>query len=218
MEISAILVGAGKGKRMGGVNKVMLNLGRKPLFNYSLEVISSIPQVREIILVLNKEVMKDFPKIKNIILVEGGEERSISVKNGVNKSQYPYVLIHDVARPFISRNFLKSIIDSFSENVKGVIPGIPVKSTVKLAKKGIVYKTLNRKELYEIQTPQFFERSALIEAYRKLNIVDATDESFLLELIDYPVMLVEGMEENIKITTPFDLVIAERIIEKWNTE
>lgn len=217
MEISAILVGAGKGTRMGGVNKVMLNLGRKPLFNYSLEVISSIPQVHEIILVLNKEIMKDFPKINNIILVEGGEERSVSVKNGVIKSQYPYVLIHDVARPFINRNFLKSIIDSFNENVKGVIPGIPVKSTVKLAKKGIVYKTLDRKRVFEIQTPQFFERSALIEAYRKLNIADATDESFLLELFDYPVMLVEGMEENIKITTPFDLVIAERIIEKWNT-
>lgn len=217
MEVSAVIVGAGKGKRMGGVSKAFLILNGEPIINYSIRVLLEVPFIKEIIVVLSKGDIKRKEKLisdKKIRYIEGGTERSLSVKNGVLEAKYPFVLIHDAVRPIISKEFVEEIINSLEDGFKGVIPGVREKNTVKFVNKNLVEKTILREGLYEIQTPQFFERKVLKEAYNKLNIDEATDESYLVELLGHKVKFVLGKEENIKITTPFDLFIAEQVIKK----
>lgn len=218
MEVTAVIVGAGKGLRMGGVNKALLTLEGKPIINYSIGILLEVPFIKEIIVVLSKDNINEKEKLiidEKIRFVEGGTERSLSVKKGVLEAKYPFVLIHDAVRPFISREFVEKIINSLEDGFKGVIPGISEKHTVKFVNNGLVEKTISRENLFEIQTPQFFEREVLIEAYDKLKIDKITDESCLVELLGYKVKLISGKEENIKITTPFDLFVAEQVVKRW---
>lgn len=221
MEISAIVAAAGRGTRIGGVNKALLEIKGKPAISYCLEVFLKLEFVKEVIVVTNSEtidlaggVFRD----SRIVTIRGGEERSQSVRNGVLNSRYPFVLVHDVARPFITKDFVKKIVESFESTVKGVIPGVAVKPTIKTVRADRVIKTLSRELLREIQTPQLFEKAALEEAYQKLDIRGITDEAYLIELLGFGVKCVEGLETNIKITTKLDLEVAERLAEKWTSE
>ncbi len=217
MNVSVVIVAAGKGKRLGGVDKAFIKLKGKPVLLYSVEKFLSFPEVSEIIIVVNYEnsqKAKNLFKNKRIAFANGGKTRAESVKSGVEKAHEEIVVIHDAARPFITKNLVIRLFREI-EFADSVIPVIPVKPTVKEVEDGIVKKTLPREKLFAVQTPQIFKREKLLEAYRRLKFQNATDEASLIERIGGVVKAIPGIEENIKITTPFDLILMKSIIEKW---
>ncbi len=218
MDISVILVAAGRGKRLGGVDKAFVKIKGREVILYSLNVFLSMRSVKEIIIVLNdSNINKAKVLIKNdkVRFVLGGKTRAESVKNGVMVSRFPFILVHDAARPFIRKEFVEHIISSIGD-ADAVIPVLKVKPTVKYVENGFVKETLNREKLVFVQTPQFFKKDALINAYEKVPLSGITDESMLIEKTGGRVKVTEGIEENLKITTPFDLIVLEGIIKKWN--
>jgi 2-C-methyl-D-erythritol 4-phosphate cytidylyltransferase len=215
MEISLVIVAAGKGVRLGGVDKAFIKIAGKEIILYSFETLSQVSQIRETIVVVNRMNIEKARKVfagYNVQFVLGGKTRAESVKAGVLKAQSDFVMIHDAARPFVSKKLVERIISAM-EDTDCVIPGLTVKPTIKVVENGFVSKTLDRSKLINVQTPQFFRRKILLEAYDKFQDFDVTDESTLIERMSKEVKVVSGEEKNIKITTPFDLILAEEIIK-----
>lgn len=222
--IVAIVPAAGLGKRLGpGTNKPFHMLFGKPLLVWTLERLESSPEIKEIIPVLKEEDMQSgaevlekysFSKIKR--LVRGGAERQDSVYNGLRQldGRTDIVFIHDGARPFISRNIIKNSIGSI-KGFDGVVVGVPVKDTIKEAEDGVIRRTLPRSPLWAIQTPQVFLYEPLIRAYNKAmeDKFYATDDSALVERLGGKIRIIMGSYENIKITTPEDIVFAECLLK-----
>ncbi len=222
--VSAIIVAAGKGKRIGGLDKSFVNLNGKPIISYSFNCLSQYKFVREIIVVLNSKNIKEgkallMPDKLTLTAVLGGDTRAESVRNGVLKAKEEFVLIHDAARPFVTEELLDRIFAGMASGVDAVIPVIPVKSTVKyIDENSFVEKTVDRKRLVIVQTPQLFRKKALLDAYRGSSLIGITDEAMLIEKTNGKVRVVVGMEENLKITTPFDLILMEGVLKKWSKE
>jgi 2-C-methyl-D-erythritol 4-phosphate cytidylyltransferase len=135
------------------------------------------------------------------------------------------ILIHDAVRPFIDKRILSSVIRE-AKRYGAAIAGVPVKATIKRVKgqglsgksKGRVEKTLNRENIWEIQTPQVFRKDLILKAYKKFGNLDVTDDSMLVEKLGARVGVVLGSYSNIKITIPEDLILAEAIAKAWNTK
>jgi len=228
MYVSAIVVAAGKSKRLGGkVSKALLKLNSKPIIAYSLDVLSGHHKINEIIIVGNRANVKSLRDIikKNKIrkvreLVLGGKERQDSVSNGLRAINHKadYILIHDAARPFITKGLVSLVIKEALES-KAVIVGVPVKSTIKRVTShgaGVtVQETVDRRNLWEIQTPQVFSKDIILRAYKDCGCLKATDDASLVEMTGKKVKMVLGAHQNIKITTPEDLIIAEGIAKLW---
>ncbi len=217
MDVSVVIVAAGKGKRLGGVDKAFIKLKGKPILLYSVEKFLSVPEVFEIVVVVssqNKSKAKTLFKNSGIRFAIGGETRAESVRNGVRKTSGKFVMIHDAARPFVTKGLILKLIEEvkFSD---AVIPVLPVKPTIKEVENNYVKRTLDRGKLFAVQTPQIFKREKLIKAYESVPLEGATDEAMLIERIGGTVKTVKGIEENIKITTPFDLILLKSIMEKW---
>lgn len=224
MYLSAIVVAAGKSKRFRGkVSKVILKLGSKPVIAYSLGVLDRHPMIKEIIVAGNPDNIKDLRRIikKNKIrkaakVILGGKERKDSVARGLKaiNSRADFVLIHDAARPFITSGLVSLVIKE-AQNSKAAIVGAPVKSTIKRVtvngKRVTVKETIDRDNLWEAQTPQVFARDLIIKAYSKFGHLDVTDDAGLVEKTGKKVKMVLGEHNNIKITTPEDMAIAEAI-------
>lgn len=222
--ISAIVVAAGKGLRFKSkIPKPVVKLNFKPILIYSLEIISKHPLINEIILVINREnqkaIVREVKKYRiNKIckVVKGGRRRQDSVLNGLKAvdKNTDFVLIHDAARPFIDSKVLSSIINEASRT-GAAIAGVPVKATIKkatkTASKVIVKETLDRNNLWEIQTPQVFGKNLILKAFDKFGKVNVTDDAMLVEKLGRKVRIVTGSYRNIKITTPEDLSLAEAI-------
>lgn len=232
---AAIVLSAGKGTRMNSaVPKQYLMLEGKPVLYYSLLAFEK-SMVEEIILVTGKDDIEycqkeivekyGFNKVKAVIA--GGKERYHSVFCGLtelNKEKCPpdYVMIHDGARPFVN----DSIIFRCAEAVKkfqACVAGMPVKDTIKIADEQLFAKeTPERKYVWQVQTPQVFEFPLICQAYQELldredngESFAITDDAMVLETICHrKVKLVEGSYENIKITTPEDLKIADVFLQK----
>jgi 2-C-methyl-D-erythritol 4-phosphate cytidylyltransferase len=226
--VTAIILAAGKGLRFGSVKpKQMVRLGDKPVIVHSLLALSKSEYIRDIVLVVNPANKEDIlgqvgkyhiPKIRKVVL--GGKRRQDSVLNALKAVDEcsELVLIHDGVRPFIDTNCIASLILEASKTQAAIL-GVPVKATIKKVRKTgkagsfAVSETLKRDELWEVQTPQAFNRDLLIKAYRGGNSGDVTDDAMLIEKMDKPVSLVMGSYENIKITTPEDLAIAEAVLK-----
>jgi 2-C-methyl-D-erythritol 4-phosphate cytidylyltransferase len=218
MNVCVVLVAAGKGKRLGGVDKAFLRIHGKEMLLYSLSVFLSISYVKEIIVVLNNGNIsraKRIIKNEKVRFAFGGDTRADSVRNGIEKATSSLVMVHDAARPFVTRELIEKLVSSIG-NADAVIPVLSVKPTIKEVEEGFVKKTLDRSKLVTVQTPQLFKRSRLLDAYEKISTDGITDEATLIERIGGKVKVVKGLEENIKVTTPFDLIVLEGIIKKWN--
>lgn len=213
--VSAVICAAGQGSRMNSsVPKQFLLLGGKPMITMSLEKFLKTKVVDEILLVLSKEYvlkyreeLKAFPNVK---VVEGGKTRQESVYRGIKNSRGEMILIHDGARPYVSENLIFQIIEKTWET-GAVIPIVKVKDTIKkIDETGI--KTMNREQLYHVQTPQGFWRNIIEEAHEKAvkQGFKGTDDSSLVENIGKSVHAVKGEYGNIKITTPEDLSNEDR--------
>ena len=218
----AVVLAAGKGKRMhSAVQKQFLMLGGKPVIFYSLEQFEQCPFIKEIVLVTGeeeidycrKEIVEkfDFQKVKKI--VAGGAERFLSVYNGLKACTCDFVYIHDGARPFVDQ----AILERTREDVKrygACVAGMPVKDTIKISDgDGYADVTPPRSRVWMVQTPQVFAYSCIKDAYDKLiadGRIDVTDDAMVLEcMTGQKTKLTLGSYENIKITTPEDLEIAE---------
>lgn len=225
-KVCAIIVAAGQGKRMKlGYNKQYMLLRSKPILAHTLERIAENKNIDYIILVVPKseiefcqrEIVDKFNIKKVDAIVCGGEERQHSVFEGIKKTDETtdIILIHDGARPFIDDEIISRAIAE-ARNSGGVVVAVPVKDTIKIANEKLeVVSTPNRETLWSIQTPQVFKRSIIKRAYEQgvLNI-RATDDSMMVEAIGNKVKIVLGSYENIKITTPEDIIFAEQIFLK----
>lgn len=233
---TAIVLSAGSGKRMNSdTKKQYLLIKEKPIIYYSLNTFQQSSFIDEIILVtspedmtfVEEEIVKkyNFTKVSNIVV--GGKERYNSVYNGLMQCRdSEYVLIHDGARPFITEEILKRTMDVLLEHGSAVV-GMPVKDTIKIVdENNFVKDTPNRKSVWLVQTPQCFRTEIATNAYERLILeeesgelakrgIQVTDDAMVVETFyntasnKYKVKLVEGSYENIKITTPEDLDIAE---------
>jgi 2-C-methyl-D-erythritol 4-phosphate cytidylyltransferase len=224
--VSVIIAAAGMSNRMGSkMNKQFIAIDGKPILAHTIEKFEHSRFIDEIIIVskeeeieyCRKEIIKKykFNKVANVI--RGGKERQDSVYNGIlalnEKSNI--VLIHDGARPFVKN-------ENIEDGIKGVIKdgacviGVPVKDTIKvISTDEIIDNTPRRSMLWAAQTPQCFFKDLIIRGYEKA-IEDnflGTDDSSIVERLGYDVKMIMGSYENIKITTPEDLILAESLFK-----
>lgn len=222
---SAIILAAGRGRRMQTEkSKQYLEVLNKPLLLYTLEVFEECKHIDEILLVISedeldycmKNIVENRLWHKKIRTVLGGQERQHSVRNALSQiKEADFVLIHDGARPLVTN---KIIEDCIKDVVKygAVSCGMPVKDTIKVVnKEGFINYTPNRDSIWITQTPQAFDLGLIKRAHSMAveeNIV-ATDDAMLVEVLGIKVKMVEGSYENIKVTTPDDLIIFENILK-----
>ena len=224
--ISVIIPAAGQGKRFGaGKNKAFVLLAGKSILERTVEAFSDIPDIGERIIVVAPdevaeitEQAKSFPKSETIKVVAGGAERQYSIENALSSvdSGAEIVLVHDGARPLISRDVIHKLIMEVRESSAAIV-AVPVKDTIKkVDANGFVVDTPRRSELWAIQTPQGFSRDLIINAYKRAREDNflGTDDASLVERMGVSVKIVQGEYENIKITTPEDLPIANLFLER----
>lgn len=208
-KITAIILASGEGKRVG-FRKQFAELCGKPVFLYSLE--KAIDLFDEVIITLPKDVISDVkvpPRVKKVI---GGRERQHSVYNALLEATGDIVVIHDSARPLVSKEMFLKVIEL--ENYDGKIIAAPARDTLKEVIEGRILKTLDRNVIWHAQTPQAFYRKVLLECHLKAQAEGfiGTDDASLLERYGYTVGVVEGSYWNIKITYPEDLELVRRIM------
>jgi len=219
--VSAIVLAAGAGKRLkSGVSKPLVKIAKRAAIIYSLEVLDKHFSINEIIVVVSsgnqkqiKEIVDNcfFKKITHFVM--GGKRRQDSVNNGLKAVSLnsDFILIHDAARPFIDSKAITKVIQAAKISGAAIL-GVPVKATIKRVKRsGLVDQTLDRNNLWEIQTPQVFKKELIFKAYKKFSKNNVTDDAALIEKLGENVKIVLGSYENIKITTYDDLLFAQTI-------
>ena len=223
---TAIVLAAGQGKRMHSkIQKQFLEIGGKPVLYYSLHCFQESPLIRDIILVTGEEMISyceqeiikkyGFSKVRKV--TAGGKKRYDSVYAGLLCCQdTDYVYIHDGARPFITEEMVQRGYEAV-KRTNACVMGMPSKDTVKLAdSSGYIKETPDRKIVWNIQTPQIFSYDLIRGAYesiRKKDMTGVTDDAMVVEQeTGTKILLVEGSYQNIKITTPEDLAIAEAFL------
>lgn len=226
MNYEVVLPAAGSGKRMGaGKNKLFLPLMNKPILIHTLEVFQKDHQCTGIWLAVKPEerdyiqdLLKEYEITKVKGLPNGGKERQHSVHSCLKEMEnVEIVLVHDAARPFITQPVIDCLVEAAYE--KGAaIAGVRAKDTMKKVRDGIIVETVDRDDLWSIQTPQAFRFDLLKRAEDVAEKVGflGTDEAMLVERLGYEVHIVESTYENVKITTQEDLVFGEAILKKRN--
>ncbi len=227
LRVTAIIASAGVGKRMSqaGINKVLYPLGGKPIISYVLEALSKSGLISTAILTVQSKEVGEFESLlkksplnfEKCLIVHGGDERYFSVKNAleISKNDNPdLILVQDGARPFLSVELIRSCCETAKE-YGAAIAAVPAKDTIKrVSRSQQVLQTLDRAELWQIQTPQVFKAALLYEAYSKTVSGVPTDDSVLVESLGHPVKVVPSYYENIKITTPDDLLFCELLLKR----
>ena len=223
--VVAVVPAGGTGKRMGaGTPKQFLMLGGVPMMLHSLRALERAPSVSEVVLVVPKQdreraltdVVERYGLKKVMKVVPGGATRQESVHHGLNEvdADVEIVVVHDAVRPFVTEDLIERSIEAARKH-GGAIAAVPMKDTPKhVGLDGLIQRTLDRHELWLAQTPQTFRRALVVEAYRKAEIehIRGTDDAALTERLGHTVAIVQGSWENIKITTPEDLILAEAIL------
>ena len=229
MSVCAIVPAGGSGTRMGGtVPKQFRSLNGKPILYHTLKTLQNCGIISEIILVVpekeyetaHTDWLGKLEIVKKVVI--GGEKRQDSVYNGFCEASQDseIVLVHDGVRPFLSQKMISKSIDAARE-YGAAITAIPVHDTIKRVDTlGLVSQTIDRKGLWRVQTPQAFRYSLLLEAFNKAKSENfyGTDEGALIEHLGEPVKIVEGLEQNIKITRPEDLELSKAFISKFFPE
>lgn len=234
--VTAIIPAAGLGLRLkSSIPKPLVKIGQKPILIYTLTALAKSSLIKNFLIAAPNEYIERYKNAldkyrirKRVDLVIGGLTRKDSVENCLKEApaDTDIVLIHDAARPFVSKELIDQLLEAARKN-KAVICGVPVKATIKRAKsKGqrangiFVERTLNRDNLWEIQTPQVFSKDLILEAYERYGFGSVTDDASLVEQMGVRIKVILGSYFNIKITTPEDLIFAEAILKsrRWITE
>ncbi|TFB09169.1 2-C-methyl-D-erythritol 4-phosphate cytidylyltransferase [Candidatus Atribacteria bacterium MT.SAG.1] len=227
MKIVALIAAAGKGKRMNArISKPFIPISGKPILAYTIEKFEKCILIDKIYLVVSPEekeicrkniILKyNFSKVQ--ALIDGGETRQNSIYNGLKAldKDTDIVVIHDGARPLVDETIIQKSIEK-AQKYGAAIAAIPIKDTVKKSERNFfINKTLNRKEIWRAQTPQTFKYDLILPAYHKAykDKYLTTDDAAIVERYGHKVKLIIGSEENIKITTPFDIIVAENFLKK----
>ena len=225
-KVTVLIPAAGMGKRMGkAVAKQFLPLGDKPMLAHTLLAFQRSSDIDEIIPILSQEDMETclreiieryhITKVKTLVV--GGKERQESVSHGLQKLEKnaSIVLVHDGVRPFVTQEMIREVVEHARKG-ECVTVGVPLKDTIKeVDDQGMVRQTLDRNRLWSIQTPQAFPAKILKHAYEESARQSSfgTDDAMLVERAGGKVRVILGSYENIKITTPEDLILAEEILK-----
>ncbi len=227
MKTTVVIPAGGTGERFGGeLPKQFIELQGKPLIVRTIEIFDEISDIDSIIIAVHsewftftKELISKYKLTKVKDVVVGGRERQDSIYNALHSKvieNSELVLIHDAVRPFLSTKLITKILESAEEN-GAVVCGLSPKDTVKeINQKGQVVKSLPRNRLTITQTPQAFWTDIIVNAFENAREVNYTgsDSSQLVEFDGFKVTVVEGEDQNIKITTPFDFKLAELILQE----
>ncbi len=226
-DVGVVVVAAGEGRRFGGsVRKVYRELCGVPLLLYAVRPFASHPDVAHVTVVISPEDAAAPPEWlssvagSNLTVVAGGAERSDSVAAGLAAlpESCSVVLVHDGARPLVGRAVIDAVMLRARAGV-GAVAAVALRDTLKRSDPDSdpprIQETIPRRHLWRAQTPQGFPRAMLVEAYRRAGAAgsQATDEASLVEATGAPVVIVPDSPSNIKVTTPDDLKLAERLIE-----
>lgn len=221
---SAVIAAAGSSQRMEGENKLLLPLGGKPVLAHALQAIDRSPSVREIIIAAREEDMVRFAELckawgieKPVKVVLGGKTRMESVLRAAMETNEDadLIAVQDGARPFVTPELIERVIEAARVNFAAA-PAVPLRDTVKVAVDGVVRETPDRSTLFAVQTPQVFDAQLLRAALQSAvgSGLSLTDDCSAVERMGKEIYLTDGDEENMKITTPMDLFLAEAILEK----
>ena len=218
--MAAIIVAAGASSRAVGLDKMFVPLMGRPLISYSVEVFNDCPLVGEIVLVMARSNLDrgrrlveeaGWRKVSEICL--GGDRRQDSVRRGMELVRHATLtVVHDGARPCVDANIITRGMDEVRQT-GAATAAVPVKDTIKSVGPGnMVRETLDRDRLWAVQTPQVFRTDILHEAHKRVSD-DVTDDASMIELMGGDVRIFTGSYENIKVTTPEDIQIAEAVLK-----
>ena len=222
-----VVPAAGSGRRLGGGAKALVHLAGRAMLAHAVEAMEANQCTTAVVVVSHPDALEAAAKLladeglaKVTALVAGGPTRQASVAAGLGALPPGpgYVVVHDAARPLVAPGAVDRMLELLLEpGMAGVVPGVPVIDTIRRVDEaqrstGIV----DREQLRSMQTPQLFVREVLERAYRLAlrDGVEATDEAALVELAGHPVQVVPGDPENLKVTTPLDLAIAETLLAR----
>ncbi|MEE8185405.1 MAG: 2-C-methyl-D-erythritol 4-phosphate cytidylyltransferase [Thermodesulfobacteriota bacterium] len=224
MKTAAIIPSAGIGKRMGFKKKPFISLAGRPILAHTVAVFEGSPHIDALVLVVPKgdedicqeEIVGRFRYKKVIKIVSGGKERQDSVRAALDSLSVSWdiVVVHDGVRPFVTPALIEGVIKE-AKKTGCAISAVPVKDTIKEVQDGTVRRTIPREPLWAVQTPQAFKAEILINAHKKAfeDGFYSTDDSAIVEWLGYKVSVVEGLYENIKITTPEDIMVGEALLK-----
>lgn len=228
MHVTAIVLAAGAGRRISGdVAKTYLPIAGRPLVLCTLDRLFTAKTVEQLVLVVaaddmercdallrNDSALRDRP----YLLQTGGATRQQSAKRGLERvaADADVVIIHDGARPFVSAALIDRCVESATQ--KGaVVVGLPARDTIKIVgDDGLILSTPARRSLWEIQTPQVFQKELIVDAHQQAERdgVEVTDDAQVVERLGKPVYVLEGERTNLKITLPEDIWLAEMMIRE----
>ena len=218
----AVIVAAGTASRMGGIDKVMAQLGGEPMILRTVRTFCECDAIKEVVVVTRPDLILPISDLcsgmeKVIAVVAGGASRQESVNLGLNalSKKVKLAAIQDGARPLVTWQLIDRVVRA-ANTYSAAAPAIPVKDTIKVVQGGIVKETPDRKTLQAVQTPQVFDFDLLRGALKKAKEDEAevTDDCSAVERLGMSVKIVEGDERNLKVTTPMDLKIAELLLEE----
>ena len=218
----AVIVAAGSATRMGGIDKVMADLGGEPMIVRTVRAFQNCDAIASIVIVTREDLIRPISDLcrdmkKVAAVVAGGKSRQESVHLGLNALPKGTKLaaVHDGARPLVSWQVIDRVVRA-ANTYGAAAPAIPVKDTIKVVAGGLVKETPDRSSLMAVQTPQVFDFDLLRGALRKAEEDGAavTDDCSAVERTGMKIKIVEGDERNLKVTTPMDLKIAELLLEE----
>ena len=219
--VGAIIVAAGSSRRMGGTDKMLVDLEGRPLLLWSVEVMESCPEVGHVVLVAGRgqhlwdvgrllDAHPHWRKVRTVTV--GGPRRQDSVHNGLKVlPPCDWVVVHDGARPLVEPQLISRGLEAAGET-GAAIAAVPMSDTVKVVSADRrVQSTLDRATLWQVQTPQIFKRTLLERAHRRVP-EDVTDDAAMVERLGLPVTVYMGSYRNLKVTTPDDLRVAAALL------
>jgi 2-C-methyl-D-erythritol 4-phosphate cytidylyltransferase len=209
--VAAILVAGGSGQRLGAaVPKAFVEVGGRSLLEHAVSPFLAHPAIGEVIVVLPPGRSAT---LSGVVTVAGGATRQQSVAAGLRRvaAHVDFVLVHDVARPFVPSTVIDAVLAALSAGADAVVPVVPIHDTVRrIGSDGALAETVDRSTLVAVQTPQGFAREVLVAAHDQGG-PEATDDAGLVEAMGGRVVPIPGAEDSFKITTPLDLARAESV-------
>lgn len=216
---AAVIVAAGSARRMQGIDKIMTPICGKPMLLRTVQALSESERIDEIVIVTRTDLIDCVKTLcadekKVCAVISGGETRADSVLRGLKEVRSNLSAIHDGARPLVTAEVIDGAIRA-AEEFGAAAPAIAVHDTIKVAHDGIVTQTPDRSTLFAVQTPQVFDTEQIIFALEAAlrQKIPLTDDCSAAEAAGMQVHLTQGSEENLKITVPTDLILAEAIVK-----
>ncbi|SDD64900.1 bifunctional 2-C-methyl-D-erythritol 4-phosphate cytidylyltransferase/2-C-methyl-D-erythritol 2,4-cyclodiphosphate synthase [Kordiimonas lacus] len=219
-QVSIVIVAAGRGSRAGeGLPKQYRKLGGKMVLTRTIESFLAIDPTANIICVIHPDDMALYKAATEGLELQeqvlGGETRQDSVRNGLSGIEHlnpDYVLVHDAARPFVTEEVYRGVMEALESGADGVVPAVPVTDTLKFVENDTIKQTVSREHLYAVQTPQGFPFQPLIAAHEATIGQELTDDAAVVEAAGGTIVISAGNSRNVKLTTPDDFKKAEQQI------